>query len=267
MKRIKKIILDLLTLLCIATIIFSSYKIINWYIDSKQTTKILKDFKEPEIVKDDEKTVIVEQEEIIEKSNPYWDYIKMDLINVDFTELKKTNSDVVGWIKINGTNINYPFVQTKDNDYYLNHSFTKEKNSAGWVFLDYRNNINNLNKNTILYAHNRLDKIMFGTLESILNNGWLNNTDNYIIKISTEKENTLWQVFSVYNIKETSDYLKINFENDEKYNTFLNMIKNRSEHNFNTTLNTNDKILTLSTCHKNDERTVVHAKLIKIQQK
>ncbi len=266
MKKKKKIILDLLTLICIATIIFSSYKIIKWYIDSKQTTKILKDFKEPEIVKDDENTVIIEQEEI-EESNPYWDYIKMDLINVDFTELKKTNSDVVGWIKINGTNINYPFVQTKDNDFYLNHSFTKERNSAGWVFLDYRNNINNLNKNTILYAHNRLDKIMFGTLESILTNGWLNNTNNYIIKLSTESENTLWQIFSVYNIKETSDYLKIDFESDEKYNSFLNKIKDRSEYNFNTSLNSNDKILTLSTCHKNDERTVVHAKLIKIQQK
>ena len=49
--------------------------------------------------------------------------------------------------------INYPFVQTSDNDYYLNHSFNKKYNDAGWVFMDYRNNASNFDKNTILYAH------------------------------------------------------------------------------------------------------------------
>ena len=73
----------------------------------------------------------------------------MNLIDVDFTELKKVNSDVKGWIQVNGTNINYPFVQTKDTKFYLNHSFDKKYNDAGWVFLDYRNNIDLSNKNNI----------------------------------------------------------------------------------------------------------------------
>ena len=54
-----------------------------------------------------------------------------------------------GWIKVDGTDIDYPFVQTTDNSYYLNHSFTKEENKSGWIFLDYRNNINNLDKNSV----------------------------------------------------------------------------------------------------------------------
>ena len=58
----------------------------------------------------------------------------MNMINVDFYDLKKTNPDVVGWLKVNGTNINYPFVQTKDNKYYLTHGFNKKYNEAGWVF-------------------------------------------------------------------------------------------------------------------------------------
>ena len=49
----------------------------------------------------------------------------MDLINVNFTELKKINYDTIGWIQVNGTNINYPLVQTKNNDYYLTRSFDK----------------------------------------------------------------------------------------------------------------------------------------------
>ena len=263
----KKVKINFFITLCLIGIIFSSYKIINWYLDSQETKKIQEKFDEPKVVIDNENTEIVQQEETIDEKNPYWDYIKMSLIDVDFKSLKETNSDTIGWIKVEGTNINYPFVQTDNNTFYLDHSISKSKNSAGWVFLDYRNNIKDLNKNTILYAHNRVDKIMFGTLENILKTSWINNTNNYIVKMSTETENTLWQVFSVYNIKETNDYLRINFNGDDDYEKFLNMLISRSEHNFNTSINANDKILTLSTCHKDDERTVLHAKLIKYQKK
>ena len=64
-------------------------------------------------------------------------------MNTFMKELKKINNDVRGWIQVNGTNINYPFVQTNNNDFYLKHSFDKSYNSSGWIFLDYRNNINN----------------------------------------------------------------------------------------------------------------------------
>ena len=104
---------------------------------------------------------------------------------------------------------------------------------------------------------------MFGTLRKVLNNGWLNNTNNHVIKISTEKENSLWQVFSVYHIPTTSDYLKTDFSDDTAYQNFLDMIKNRSSYNFNTNVTSADNILTLSTCYSNSDKMVVHAKLIK----
>lgn len=192
--------------------------------------------------------------------------MNMNMINVNFNDLKKTNPDIVGWIKVNGTNINYPFVQSKDNKYYLTHSFNKSYNSAGWVFLDYRNNNTN-NKNTIIYAHGRTDKTMFGTLKKVLNNRWLNNTNNYVIKISTETENSLWQIFSIYHIPTTSDYLQTDFYNDTEYQNFLDMIKNRSNHRFNTNVGSNDNILTLSTCYNDNDKMVVHAKLIKRTKK
>ena len=133
--------------------------------------------------------------------------------------------------------------------------------------MDYRNNSVMSDKNTILYAHSRLDKTMFGSLSKTLKSSWFTNKDNHIIRLSTETENTLWQIFSVYKIKEESYYITTNFSSDEEYNKFLNTLSSRSIYNFNTKLDTSDKILTLSTCYSDTERTVVHAKLIKRSSK
>ena len=129
--------------------------------------------------------------------------------------------------------------------------------------MDYRNNISVLDKNTIIYAHGRLDNTMFGSLKNILTSGWLNNKNNYIVKLSTEYENNLWQVFSVYKIKTTNDYLQISFISNESFLEFTDKLIKRSNFNFNTKVNENDKILTLSTCYNEKEKVVLHAKLIK----
>lgn len=249
----------------ISIIVFCLIKIFIWGKDNKDTSKVINDITNAVNVtlRDDDNNTELVNDTNEEETSDYWYYIKFPLIDVDITELKEKNSDTVGWINVNNTNINYPFVQTKDNSYYLNHSFDKKYNEAGWVFLDYRNSKNLNNKNTILYAHSRLDKTMFGSLSKVLKSSWYNNKDNHIIRLSTDTENTLWQIFSVYKIPEESYYITTNFNNNEEYNKFLNTIKQRSIHNFNTNLDTNDKILTLSTCYSDTERTVVHAKLIK----
>lgn len=264
-KKLKNIIPILLMIVFGVILIISIIKIIGWNKDNDNTSKqieIVQDEAKIEEVKDDDNTEIIEQPVKVPKTNPYWDYIKMNMINVDFTELKKINNDVKGWIQVNGTNINYPFVQASDNKYYLNHSFNKSLNYAGWVFLDYRNNLTN-NKNTIIYAHGRIDKTMFGSLRNILSSGWLNNSNNYVVKLSTEKENTLWQVFSVYHIPTTSDYIQTEFSSDDEFLQLITKLKDRSMFNFNTDVNSNDNILTLSTCYSDTEKVVLHAKLIK----
>lgn len=265
----KNIILILIIITSFITLLISIFNIIKWKIDSNKINYEITNIQENinvEEIQDTENTEIIEPVIEVPKENPYWDYINMNMINVDFNGLKRTNPDVVGWLKVNGTNINYPFVQSSDNDYYLTHSFNKSYNGGGWVFLDYRNNSTN-NKNTIIYAHGRSDKTMFGTLKNVLNNGWLNNTNNYVIKISTETENSLWQIFSVYRIPTTSDYLQTNFNDETEYQNFLDMIKDRSSHNFDTNVASTDNILTLSTCYNNSDKIVVHAKLIKKENK
>ena len=265
-KRSKNILLIIIILILICTIIFSFTNIIIWAIDSKKSGEIKNEIDEiatVDEVSDNENTKLVGQPEESEELNDYWYYVKFPLINVDFDELKTKNSDTIGWINVNNTNINYPIVQTDNNDYYLNHSFDKTWNDAGWVFLDYRNNSNFSDKNTIIYAHSRLDKTMFGSLSKALNPNWHKNKDNHIIRISNEEENSLWQIFSVYVIETESYYITTSFNDNTSYLDFLNTMKDRSKYNFNTTLTAEDRIITLSTCYDDDRKTVVHAKLLK----
>lgn len=154
-------------------------------------------------------------------------------------------------------------MQTDNNTFYLNHSVDKTISKAGWVFMDFRNNLKELNQNTIVYAHGRADGSMFGSLRKTMKNNWLENSNNHYIKLTTEYNKTIWKVFSIYSINETSDYLGINFPVD--YDKFLDMIATRSIYNFNETLSINDKIITLSTYQNNTIRIVMHAKLVKIE--
>ena len=247
----------------------STFNLLDWIVDSKKTKN-----KENEVIQnvtitekeDNEETEIIKSEDN-DKNNPYWKYINKKLIDVDFSKLKEENSDIVGWIKVSGTNINYPFVQTKDNDFYLNHSFDKKFNKAGWVFMDFRNNNKEFDKNTIIYAHNRKDKTMFGSLKNVLTDNWINNKNNYTINVSTEHENTLWQIFSIYHIETTNDYIQVFFKDNNEFINFTKKLINRSIYNFNTSVNENDIIITLSTCYKETEKLVVHAKLIKKETK
>ncbi len=198
--------------------------------------------------------------------NDYWDYMNVPFMNVNFTELLNKNPDTVGWIKIDGTKVNYPVVQASDNDYYLNHAFNKSSNMGGWIFADYRVDFEEFGKNTIIYGHNMNNKTMFGSVPDMLKSSYLNNSDNYI-KISTPSSNTVWKVFSIYTIEPEVYYLKTNFKS-EPYENFLNIIKGRSIHNFGIDVTTDDKVLTLSTCdNTGTKRVVVHAKMISIEYK
>lgn len=244
---------------------YSLFKVISWSIDNKKNGMII-DIINNDVdvneIKDDDDTILISDENL-DDEDPYWYYVSFPLINVDIDSLYRKNSDTVGFINVNNTNVNYPFVQYSDNDYYLNHSFDKSYNEAGWLFLDYRNESDLNNRNSIIYGHSRLDKTMFGSLNRVLKSNWYNNKDNHIIRISSIKENTMWQIFSVYKIKAESYYITTDFNNDDEYIKFLDTIKRRSIYDFNTTLNKEDKILTLSTCFSDTERTVIHAKLIK----
>ena len=203
-----------------------------------------------------------------EQKDMYTRYMNTPLASVDFKPVLEINPDTIGWLIVPNTNVNYPVVQTKNNDYYLKHSFDKSNNPAGWVFADFRNQFSPFSTNTVIYAHGRKDKVMFGSLTDALNPNWYKQKENQIIQFSTLENNTMWQIFSIYTIKAESYYITTDFSSQETFTKFLETMKSRSIYDFQAPVSTEDKILTLSTCYNDQgERLVIQAKLVKIQNR
>lgn len=203
-----------------------------------------------------ENTIVEKEFEVNENKelNLYRKYSAIGIDNVNFEDLKLANSDTVAWIMVDGTSINYPVVQSSDNDYYLNHNYEKYLSTDGWIFMDYRNSINMDNNNTVFYGHNLTNKTSFGSLSNVFSDDWFNNSNHYIV-VLTENKKYVYEIFSYYIIEPESYYLNNNVD--------YSILKNRSLRDFNVSLDSNDKIITLSTCtDDNKNRKVVHAKLI-----
>lgn len=242
-KILRKIIVIIIFLIFISIMIFTGIKIIIWFKENKQSEDIMDD--------------ILDSISIDEKVG------SIDKYNIDFENLKQINSDTIAWIKVNGTEIEYPVVKTKNNDYYMTHSFDKTYNSAGFVFMDYKNKFDGTDNNMVIYGHNRRDGSMFGTLKNILTEDWQANPDNYIIPFITETKKAEYQVFSVYTIEAEDYYITTNFGTDNEFQKFIDKIKSRSIKDFGIDVTTDDNILTLSTCADNNKyRVVLHAKKI-----
>lgn len=249
---------------------FAGYKLYNRHKDNKSIDNIVDSISEEAPVVDltlEDGSEMVNPPSKEDVDDSYWKFIKYPLKNVDFTELLQRNSETVAYMVMDNTAIDYPVVQHADNDFYLNHDFNKKKNGVGWVFSDYRNRFENLKHNTVVYAHGRTDGRMFGDLKSIDVRDWYEKNKDVAIYISTPKENMLFQIVSAYTLPTETYYLTTNFGTTASHQKFIDTIMSRSFYDFKTKLDTNDKVLTLSTCLNDDVKVVVHAKLIKKQAK
>lgn len=239
----KRIIIIIILLILISIMITSGIMILKWIKENIQSQKVMDN--------------ISESITINENIN------NIDKYNINFEELKKINYDTIAWIKVNGTDIEYPVVKTTNNNYYMTHSFDKTYNGAGWVFMDYNDKFDGTDNNIVIYAHNRRNGSMFGTLKNILTEDWQNNEENYTIPLITENEKTEYQVFSVYKIEKEDYYITTNFGTDKEFEKFIATIKSRSIKDFGVDVSKDDNILTLSTCADNNNyRVVLHAKKI-----
>lgn len=240
---LKRILEAIIIFICISMMIFSGIRITEWLKENKQNKNIIQDISN---------TVSIDEN--LDNKDKY---------DIDFESLKQKNNDIIAWIKVNGTEIEYPVVKTTNNDYYMNHSFDKSYNSAGWIFIDYRNKLDGEDKNMVIYGHNRRDGSIFGTLKNILTEEWYNNEKNYLIPFITESDKSAYQVFSIYRIEKEDYYITTNFKDDEEYEKFLDTIKARSIKDFGVEVTRQDRIITLSTCADNNKyRVVLHAKKV-----
>ena len=263
---------------CLAILVILLVILLNWALENKKTDDIVDDIYEIAQVEEVVKTTVpktttttannnVEVKTTTTKLTEYETYANTNALSVNFENLLTVNEDTKGWIKVEGTNINYPFVQSNDNQYYLKHTFDKTSNKKGWVYLDYRNDVENLSQNNILYAHGLVNNTMFGSMRKTLKPAWYKNKNNHTIRITTLNTYQYYQVFSVYTILPESYYITTRFSSNEEFNNFINTIKKRSIYDFGTDVSVEDKILTLSSCYNDEKRMVIHAKLIKIESK
>lgn len=246
----KNVFLAIVIVISLIMLIFSGIKIIKYIINNNENKEI------QELLIEETINIIKQDPESTENNEEI-------TYEVDFATLKKKNKDAIAYLKVYGTKIDNIVVRGSDNDYYLDHNFNRDYNTAGWLFADYHNKFDESDYNIIIYGHNMRDGSMFGTLHNVLYNDWQQNEENLRIVLVTENKTYYYQTFSTYTIKVEDYYINTEFSSDDEFKTFITKLKARSEHNFNVSVSGSDRILTLSTCTSNGtKRVVLHAKLI-----
>jgi sortase B len=284
MKRInlsinqREVLRKVLIIISFAAFLFSSIMIVRKETDSYKTKKLnnelskihdeintigttntYNDMTDKIVYMDTRRRTISESKNIEEEKSD-------NELNNQILQLKKINSDIKGWIRIDNTQINNPVVQTVDNSFYLEHDFGKNKNSNGTIFIDEVNDVSSPQKlqgqNIILYGHYMKNGSMFGTLEKFRYAEFFKM--NETIYFDLYPNSYQFQVFGVYLVNEDFDYRNTMLGNGENINHLLDRLKDKSIQNRNVTLTPDDTILTLSTCEYDfaDARLVVMAKLV-----
>ena len=173
------------------------------------------------------------------------------LPSVDFEALQKTGPDVIAWLTLPDTAVNYPVTQAEDNDYYLRHLYDGTYNKAGCLFADYENKKDFSDRSTIIYGHNMRDGSMFASLNEYKEQSYYDrHPQMYLV---TPDGGYLCDIFAAFEAKpkesgsDTSPW-RMEWKDDGAYTTWLSAMANRSVVETDVTVTSSDKVLTLSTC-------------------
>ena len=183
------------------------------------------------------------------------------LASIDLNALREVNPDVIGWIRIPNSKINYPLMQGEDNTFYLEHTWEGNKNPYGSIFLESRNSPDMTDFNTIIYGHNMLNGSMFGGLSSF-GYQWYFNWNKYVY-ILTDAGIFRYEIFSSYAAEVDSATYGLSFYQWETRENFISMALENSQIKSDVVPEPTDRIITLSTCTGvgYESRRVVHAVL------
>ena len=169
-------------------------------------------------------------------------------------QLQEENEDIIGWLEIENTNINYPVLQGTDNSYYMTHNYKKENSKNGAIFLDANYNWNIPSNNLLIYGHNLGNGMMFQELLKYEKESFYQ--EHPTIRFTTTEEDAQYEIISVFKsrVYHKSEknvfryYFFLNNESEEEYNQFVKNAKNASLYPIDATANYGDQLITLSTC-------------------
>lgn len=250
-KKTKKILSGILTVVCLAVFVYAAHGLITTYMDYSKNKKLVNNLQDT-----------------------FYEAGGLEEINDDgsltvrsgFDILLQENEELVGWLTIDDTPIDYPILKADNNNDYLRADFYKDYNILGSIFMDFRNDITTQDDlNTIVYGHRTKDGSMFEGLTKYEDREFFENHQTFTF--DTLYESYEAEVFAVYNTTTDFNYIQTDFENEQAYEQLLIDIKEESMYATDVEVGTDDRILTLSTCdyeldsHKG--RFVVQAKLVK----
>jgi sortase B len=170
-----------------------------------------------------------------------------------YKEAKAINHDVIGWITIDGTVIDYPVVRSTDNDYYLDHNVEKDKSRYGSIFMDFRNAESYQQRHIIIYGHNMKNGTMFHDLMNFKQKDFFDA--HRTVKLYWDGVETEWQIYLAYIVMPNTIYhIHVRFADDQEFADIMNQTieyaKTVKPMNYDSavTIMPNDQVLTLSTC-------------------
>ena len=185
------------------------------------------------------------------------------VVNQSIIDLQENYPSVVGWLTIPETLIDYPFAQVDDNDYYLHRDLDQNWSQAGTIFMDYRNNADLSDFNTIIFGHNMKNGSMFGTLQEFNDKGFFENNTMGKIFLADKIFQLDFIAFAVIKPNDAVIYNPYITEEADKID-FLNHVAKNARHYRDIGVTSQDNIITLSTCSYefNDARMVLIARLM-----
>lgn len=258
-KKTHLIIYFLFTILIVLSVIY----IINFFALKQEaklqsnllntiTEEVVQNISEEKVKENDEEVIkknqeTVEQEEIDEQKEETERILQVK-------QLQEQNADIVGWLEIENTNINYPVLQGTDNSYYMTHNYKKEKSKNGSIFLDADYDWNIPSNNLLIYGHNLGNGMMFQELLKYEKESFYR--EHPVIRFTTAKEDAQYEIISVFKSRvyyKTEKnvfryYFFINNKSEEEYREFVKNAKNASLYPIDATANYGDQLITLSTC-------------------
>lgn len=200
------------------------------------------------------------KQQVITNGEPSEDGITEE--KIDFIKLKQINSDIVGWLKMEDTVIDYPVVKGEDNDYYLHHLYTGEWNSLGTLFIDFRNNPIFRDRNTIIYGHSMLNGSMFFILERYKKQSFYEEHKEFIFETPDKKYKLLPFAGKIMDAKE--NFVQFDFETDKDFYDYLDYYIRNSTFKSDVEVSGSDKTVMMIKCSDDfeDARYVLLCKVV-----
>lgn len=253
MKKKNMITGILIGTILVAGLTYAGYELYQWWNDGRliqqEADEIASDFLLPEEI-----PPVTEPPNETEEAPDEAEESVEPVLTIDYEKLLATNREAIGWIRIDGTNVNYPVMQASDNNKYMSMNIYGEYSSAGTPFLDCTNNLEPLDSNLVIYGHNMgIGRTSaFSTLTKY--KGYSHWSNYPLIELNIKGKTDLWRIFAVleFNVEDLSsyNYTTHNFLTQDDMQAFVDEAKERSSYDTGVEVTGEDHILTLSTCDR-----------------